>query len=47
MSLKLHLFVSDVNQVNEEGAGGADSRFSCMTAGMERFLLDLLGAYNN
>ena len=45
MSLRFHLFVSDVNQENEDfESKQVGSRFSCVTTGMERFSLDLLQA---
>ena len=45
MSLRFHLFVSDVNQENEGfGFKKVDSRFSCVAPGIEGLSLDLLRA---
>ena len=45
VSLRLHLFVSDVNQGNEYfECKKIGSRFSCVAPGMKRFSLDLLRA---
>ena len=42
MSLRLHLFVSDVNQGKEDfECNKVGSRFSCLALGMERLFLDL------
>ena len=43
MSLRFHLFVSDVNRRNEDfGCNEVDARFSDVVTGMERFSLYLL-----
>ena len=45
MSLRFHLFVSDVKQENEDFEyKKVDSRFFCIGTEMERFSLDLLRA---
>ena len=45
MSLRFHLFVSDVNQGNKDfECKKLGSRFSCLAPYMERFSLDLLKA---
>ena len=42
VSLRFDLFISDVNQGNEDlECKKVGSRFSCMAPGMERFSLDL------
>ena len=42
MSLRFHLFVSDISQLNEHfERKKVGSRFSCVALGMERFSLDL------
>ena len=45
MSLRLYLFVSDLDSVNEDCMPrGWLKRFSCVAPGMERFSLDRLRA---
>ena len=42
MSGRLHLFISDVNQGNQDfECKKVGSRFSCVAPGMEKFSLDL------
>ena len=43
MSLRFHLFLSDVNQGNKDfGCEKVGSRFSCVAIGVGRFSQDLL-----
>ena len=45
MNLRCHLFVSDMNQENEDfGCQKVGSRFSCVVPSAEQFSLDLLRA---
>ena len=41
MSLRFHLFISDVNQGNKDFECEVGSRFSCVAPGIEKFPLDL------
>ena len=44
VNLRIRLFVSDVNQENENFGYKVGSRFYCVASGMERFSKDLLRA---